>query len=132
MDGFCHAHYDLALACKGTSTVGGQHIVEQQNVGLLPRERDGVLLIHLADMVQCRAFNWRAVAVVDIAGEILLRERCEQRLTYGGRQPRNVKKVRLVEPDALTSLRMIRNGLTNLARAQTIASLPLEFQPAVP
>src|SRR5215510_5756648 len=63
------AHGDdyLSRTAIWISPVGREHVVEHENVTLLPGEADRGLSIQVADFTHHRVFNRRPIAVTDIA-----------------------------------------------------------------
>ncbi len=130
----CHGDHHFAFAGERCAGVGGEHVVEHQDVVFQPWEADGAFVEHAADFVQQGFFEWRAVAVVDVARQVFFVHYVEQGFAHFRLQVGDVEQVRLVEPDAVVGHRVARYCLANLPGAQFAVVFPFAFdvvRPAV-
>src|SRR2546425_1996301 len=61
-----HTDHHFAFPGEGLSAVGGKHVVEHQDVALLPGKTDCLLFIDSGYLVQHRRLDRRPVTVIDI------------------------------------------------------------------
>src|SRR5581483_946031 len=79
LDHLSHRNEDLALALERAARMRDEHVVEGDHVAGLPGRLDAELLVHLADAVDDLVRDRRAVAEVDVARHVLLREQLAER-----------------------------------------------------
>ncbi len=84
-----------------------------------------MLVEHRAHVIKGCIVDRTAVAVVDIARQVFLADRVDQRLAQFGLERRHMKQMRLVEPDLVAGDRVARHTLTHLARTQRAVVQPL-------
>src|SRR5262245_43134148 len=100
-----------------------QHIIQHQQIALPPGKCERLLPISLAYLVQHFWFDWRAVSVISVLRNIVLKL-LNQKLAYVRLHCRNVKRSRLIEPDHLAGSRVTRYGRSNLSSSETISASP--------
>src|SRR5438105_4792449 len=77
-----HAYQDLSLARIRSSPMGHRHVVQHQNVSLLPGKGDLLFLVRLTTHIENPRVDSRAITVVGIERKVRFVERFEQRGTH--------------------------------------------------
>lgn len=106
--------------------MGDEHIVEDQDIALVPLNAEGLLTKGLSDLLQHGFLNCGAVTVGCIARQILIFVRGVQCFSCSFVQAGRVKQMRLIEPNSLAGPGMSRYGITDLPRSQVPPRCPLE------
>src|SRR5437667_12709835 len=95
--------------------MGCEHVIQHENITLLPGETNLCLLICLTNSSYRRLLYWRSIAVETISRQILLREKCEQRSSYFFIQTGRMPVSGLIPPDPVPCLRMYEHCWTDQA-----------------
>src|SRR5262245_16376554 len=121
-----HGHQNFSRAGVRIAPMGGQHIVEHQDIAFLPNEADRLFSVRLAYRLNDGRLYRRAVAVIGIVWQVFFFQSSQQDFTRRWFERRDVKERGMIEPDHFAGQGMPRHGLTPLLRPQTISS-PLSF-----
>src|SRR5213075_2768476 len=120
-----HGDADLPIADMRITRMAHHHVVHADHVALLPLEADGALFVNLAYVLHHRIWNLRAVAVVNVAGQIFALEDREQGFACLFVQAVHVMQLNLVEENLLARLWVTGDSLAILRNPQAIVFGPL-------
>src|ERR1700722_16287231 len=93
-----HCHIDLSRACEGFASVADEHVVQNQNIAVLPGKDLRISPISIANPVEQTNRDRAAISEKRLPGKILFRIGSEQSLACGRVERGGVKKVGLVKP----------------------------------
>ena len=95
-----------------------EHVVEGDQIALLPGSFHAKLLVYLTDPVDDIVRDRRPVAVIHVAGKVLIGKQLPHGCPRLLIQARHVMQLHLVEEDPLARTRMHPDALRALANAQ--------------
>src|SRR5436305_12835753 len=96
-----HGYTQLAWALERIARMGYYHVVQHQDVSARPGKSHLDALVDVADTAHHRLFNGRAVAIVPMSGEVLLRKELRQRSASVGVKRSRMPVMCLGEPHHL-------------------------------
>lgn len=75
-----------------------EHVIQHQKVSSFPGKRDTMFAIHVRDVLEFILLDWRSIAVVGVARQILFFQNCQQGFPGALVEAVDMKEIRLVEP----------------------------------
>src|SRR5688572_605430 len=107
--------------------MGYGHVVEHEDVTLLPWVHRLLRQICSSQFVKHVWLDRRAVAVVGVGRKIFLFEFRQQSVADRWLESGDVKECSVIEPEPFTCEWMLRSRLPDLARLESVAVFPLNF-----
>src|SRR5262249_14518646 len=121
-----HGDIEFPRSLEGITSMGGKHVVEHEDISLLPGETDLSGFVSGVDLVHDRVFDRGAIAVVAVARQIFFGKHVQKGSAYFWFQAGDMPVRGLIPPDKLSGDRMLRDCRAHLACAEMPFSLPLK------